>query len=45
MNEEKRNIIGDFIISSVIGCATVLGLLFISFTFFSACAILLSIFK
>ena len=45
MNDGKRNILGDFVMSSVMGCAAFLALIFISFMVGVSFMIILSIFK
>jgi hypothetical protein len=45
MDEGKRNILGDFVITSVMGCAAFFALIFISFMAVTAFTIILSIFK
>jgi hypothetical protein len=45
MDEGKRNILGDFIISTVIGCAGILAILFISFMIVVAFMIIITMFK
>jgi hypothetical protein len=45
MNDGKRNILGDFVMSSVMGCAAFFALIFISFMVVTAFIIILSFFK
>ena len=45
MDEGKKNLLGDFIMSSVMGCAAFFGLIFISFVVGTAFIIILSIFN
>ena len=45
MDEGKRNLVGDFVVSSVMGCAAFLALIFISFISATAFIIILSMFK
>jgi hypothetical protein len=45
MDEGKRNLLGDFVMSSVMGCTIFFGLIFISFMTSIALLIIFSIFK
>ncbi len=45
MNDGRKNILGDFVMSTVIGCATFLGLIFITVMIGTSLAILISIIK
>jgi hypothetical protein len=45
MDEGKRDLLGDFVMSSVMGCAAFFALIFISFMSVAAFIIILSIFK
>ena len=45
MDEGKRNLVGDFVVSSVMGCAAFLALIFISIMAGFTFIIILSIFK
>jgi len=45
MNEGKKDLLGDFVMSSVIGCAAFFALIFISFMTVTAFIIILSFFK
>ena len=45
MDEGKRNLLGDFVMSSVMGCAAFLALIFIFFMSSITFIIILSIFK
>jgi len=45
MDEGRRNLLGDFVMSSVIGCAAFFALIFISFMAVTAFIIILSLFK
>jgi hypothetical protein len=45
MDEGRRNLLGDFVMSSVIGCAAFFALIFISFMAVTAFIIILSFFK
>jgi hypothetical protein len=45
MDEGKRNLLGDFVITSVMGCAAFFGLIFTSFMAAITFIIILSIFK
>ena len=45
MDDGKRNILGDFVVSSVMGCAAFLALIFIFFISSIAFIIILSFFK
>ncbi len=43
MNDGRKNVLGDFLMSSVIGCATFVGLIFISVMVGTSLMILASI--
>jgi hypothetical protein len=45
MDEGKRDLLGDFVMSSVMGCAAFFALIFISFMAVTAFIIILSLFK
>jgi len=45
MDDGKRNLLGDFVMSSVMGCAAFFALIFISFMVGTAFIIILSFFK
>ncbi len=45
MNDGRKNLLGDLVMTSVTGCAMFMGIIAISLAFFTSLSILIALFK